>query len=251
MSENNIYLSIVIPVYNEEENIVPQTEEIVQALKNFDKRYEIIFVDDGSTDNTLPLIEEMVKKYPDIVRFFSFKENRGQTAAFLAGFKEARGKLVATLDGDMQNDPNDLPKMIKHLEESGYDMVNGIRAKRRDNIIRKISSKIGNGFRNWMTKESVSDVGCSIRVMKRECVQDLPPFNGMHRFFPTLVRMKGYTITEIPVNHRERIRGTSKYGVLNRAFVGFNDVMAVRWMLKRYLQWEYKKTSEDVLKEDK
>ena len=251
MSENDIYLSIVIPVYNEEENIVPQTEEIIQALKDFDKKYEIIFVDDGSTDNTLPLIEKMVKQYPDKVRFFSFKENRGQTAAFLAGFKETKGRLVATLDGDMQNDPNDLPKMIKHLEESGYDMVNGIRAKRRDNIIRKISSKIGNGFRNWMTKESVSDVGCSIRVMKRECVQDLPPFNGMHRFFPTLVRMKGYTITEIPVNHRERVRGKSKYGVLNRAFVGFNDVMAVRWMLKRYLKWEYKKTSEDILKEDK
>lgn len=244
--DENIYLSIVIPVYNEEENIVPQTEEIVDALKNFDKKYEIIFVDDGSTDNTLPLIEEMVKKYPDKVRFFSFKENRGQTAAFLAGFKEARGTLVATLDGDMQNDPNDLPKMIEHLEKSGFDMVNGIRAKRRDNIIRKISSKIGNGFRNWMTNESVSDVGCSIRVMKRECVQDLPPFNGMHRFFPTLVRMKGYTITEIPVNHRERVRGKSKYGVLNRAFVGFNDVMAVRWMLKRYLKWEYKKTSDDL-----
>ncbi len=230
-------LSIVIPIYNEVENILPQVSEILHALRDFDRRFEILMVDDGSTDGSLKLMQQMHREYPDVVQYLSFEENRGQTAAFIAGFRAARGRYVATLDGDMQNDPADLPGMVMELEKQGVDMVNGIRQKRRDSWLRKISSRIGNGFRNWLTSEQVSDVGCSIRVMKRECLEEIPAFNGLHRFFPTLVRMKGYTITEIPVNHRERERGTSKYGVMNRMFVGIHDTLAVRWMLKRVLNW--------------
>jgi len=238
MPESGIELSIVIPIYNEEENIVPLIGEILNAMKDFDKPYEIVLVDDGSRDGTLKLMKQAHKEYPEIVQYISFTENNGQTAAFIAGFRASRGRLVATLDGDRQNDPKDLPGMIERLNDGDVDMVNGIRQKRQDNWIRKLSSKIGNGFRNWLTREQVSDVGCSIRVMKRECVAEIPGFNGLHRFFPTLVRMKGFRITEMPVNHRERTLGVSKYGVLNRAFVGFHDTLAVRWMLKRVLNWK-------------
>lgn len=238
MPESGIELSIVIPIYNEEENIVPLAGEILNAMKEFDKPYEIVLVDDGSRDGTLKLMKQAHKEYPEIVQYISFTENNGQTAAFIAGFRASRGRLVATLDGDRQNDPKDLPGMIERLNNGDVDMVNGIRKKRQDNWIRKLSSKIGNGFRNWLTREQVSDVGCSIRVMKRECVAEIPCFNGLHRFFPTLVRMKGFRITEMPVNHRERTLGVSKYGVLNRAFVGFHDTLAVRWMLKRVLNWK-------------
>ena len=238
MPESRMELSIVIPIYNEEENIISLVGEILNALKDFKEPFEVVLVDDGSKDNSLPLMKQLHKEYPDIIQYVSFTENNGQTAAFIAGFRASRGRLVATLDGDRQNDPSDLPCMMEKLNASDVDMVNGIRKKRQDNWIRKTSSKIGNGFRNWLTKEQVSDVGCSIRVMKRECVADIPCFNGLHRFFPTLVRMKGFKITEIPVNHRERTLGVSKYGVLNRAFVGFHDTLAVRWMLKRVLNWQ-------------
>ncbi|MCK5878157.1 MAG: glycosyltransferase family 2 protein [Holophagae bacterium] len=243
MPESGMELSIVIPIYNEEENIVSLVGEILNALKDFKENFEVVLVDDGSKDNSLPLMKQVHKEYPDIVQYVSFTENNGQTAAFIAGFRASRGRLVATLDGDRQNDPSDLPGMIEKLNASDVDMVNGIRRKRQDNWVRKFSSKIGNGFRNWLTKEQVSDVGCSIRVMKRECVAEIPCFNGLHRFFPTLVRMKGFKITEIPVNHRERTLGVSKYGVLNRAFVGFHDTLAVRWMLKRVLNWQVGETT--------
>ncbi len=249
MPESGIELSIVIPIYNEEENIIPLVGEILSALKDFKESYEILLVDDGSKDNSFPLMKQLHEEYPDIVQYVSFTENNGQTAAFIAGFRASRGRLVATLDGDRQNDPTDLPGMIDKLNTSDVDMVNGIRKKRQDNWVRKISSKIGNGFRNRLTKEQVSDVGCSIRVMKRECVAEIPCFNGLHRFFPTLVRMKGFKITEIPVNHRERTLGVSKYGVLNRAFVGFHDTLAVRWMLKRVLNWQVEKTSVESKKQ--
>jgi len=247
MTSKPIDLSIVIPIYNEADNIVPLVGEILSALGTLGRTYEIILVDDGSTDGSLRLMKQLHTEYPDIVQFVSFSENNGQTAAFIAGFRAARGRYVATLDGDMQNDPKDLPAMLAQLEAQGVDMVNGVRAKRRDNWIRKISSKIGNGFRNWLTREEVTDVGCSIRIMKRECVAEIPTFNGLHRFFPTLVRMRGFRITEMPVNHRERERGVSKYGVMNRAFVGFHDTLAVRWMLKRVLNW---RVAESTIPED-
>lgn len=243
MSNQSVDLSIVIPIYNEVENILPQVSEILHALRKFDRGFEILMVNDGSTDGSLKMMQQMHREYPDVVHYLSFGENRGQTAAFIAGFRAVRGRYVATLDGDMQNDPADLPEMLAELEKRGVDMVNGVRQKRRDSWLRKVSSRIGNGFRNRLTREQVSDVGCSIRIMKRECLEEIPAFNGLHRFFPTLVRMKGFSITEIPVNHRERVRGTSKYGVLNRMFVGIHDTLAVRWMLKRVLNWCVAETS--------
>ena len=237
MTHAPIELSIVVPVFNEEENIGPLVEEVLFALNRLGRTYEIILVNDGSSDRTLDLLRSVHRQEPQHVHYLSFAENRGQTAAFIAGFRAARGRYVATLDGDMQNDPADLPAMLDFLESEQVDMVNGIRKKRQDNWLRKISSRIGNGFRNWATREEVTDVGCSIRVMKRECLREIPAFNGLHRFFPTLVRMRGFSIAEMPVNHRERERGTSKYGVLNRAFVGFRDTLAVRWMQHRVRNW--------------
>jgi glycosyltransferase involved in cell wall biosynthesis len=166
-------------------------------------------------------------------RWVDLDRNYGQSAAMSAGFGAASGEVFATLDGDGQNDPADLPMLIGRLLEGGVDMVNGVRRKRRDSIIRKISSRVANRFRNWLTHESVTDVGCSIRAFRRECVRGIPVFKGMHRFFPTLVRMQGFAITEVSVNHRPRTKGVTKYGIHDRLWVGIWDTMAVRWMLAR------------------
>jgi len=166
-------------------------------------------------------------------RWIALDRNHGQSAAFMAGFRAARGTWVGTLDGDGQNDPVDLPRQLARALETGVDMVNGIRAKRQDSWFRKLSSKIGNGVRNAMTGNTVRDVGCSTRVAKREALLDLPFFHGMHRFLPTLVQMKGWSIDEIPVNHRPRAGGASKYGLWNRAPSAFRDLFGVRWLKLR------------------
>jgi dolichol-phosphate mannosyltransferase len=169
------------------------------------------------------------------VRVLHFAENCGQTAAFAAGFEAARGEVVATLDADLQNDPADLPRLLTALD--GADVVNGVRQERQDGFVRKASSRIANGFRNWATRESVTDVGCSLRVMRAPFLRRVKLHRGMHRFLPTLLRMEGARVIELPVRHRPRRHGRSKYGIANRLFVGLADVFAVRWMQKRQLRW--------------
>jgi len=176
---------------------------------------------------------EALSTLPAPHRWIALDRNHGQSAAFMAGFRAARGTWVGTLDGDGQNDPVDLPRQLARAPETGVDMVNGIRAKRQDSWFRKLSSKIGNGVRNAMTGNTVRDVGCSTRVAKREALLDLPFFHGMHRFLPTLVQMKGWSIDEIPVNHRPRAGGASKYGLWNRAPSAFRDLFGVRWLKLR------------------
>ncbi|MBK8400647.1 glycosyltransferase family 2 protein [Propionivibrio sp.] len=224
------YLSVVVPAYNEEENVVPLAEEIIAALTTLPGGFELILVDDASTDATAHRIKQL--KHPR-VRAVYHRINCGQSAAVGSGFQAARGEWVATLDGDGQNDPADLPAMLEKAVHDRVDCVTGVRRKRQDNFIRRFSSRVANGFRNWITGDQVSDSGCGIRVVRRTALREIPVFNGMHRFLPTLLRGQGYTVAETTVNHRERLRGTSKYGVHNRLWRGIRDCFGIRWYLKR------------------
>jgi glycosyltransferase involved in cell wall biosynthesis len=221
---------------NEEESIPPLAEEVAQALDAAGRDWECVWIDDCSTDSTPEVLKALSKANPRH-RWFRATTNRGQSAALAAGFRLAEGTVLGTLDGDGQNNPADLPAMLERLDKGDVDMVNGIRAKRQDTWVRKLSSKVGNGFRNCVTGESVTDVGCAIRVFRRECVLGIPVFKGMHRFLPTLVKMQGFRITEQPVDHRPRELGVTKYGIGNRLWVGIGDTLAVRWMQRRMV-WD-------------
>ena len=230
-------LSVVFPVYNEEENIPILLREIAAALEGRGWTYEIVAVDDGSTDRSLAVLEEQRARYP-MLRVLAFEKNSGQTAALDAAWHAAQGRLVVSLDADLQNDPADIPAMIAKLDESGADMVAGVRVNRRDTWSRKVQSRIGNGVRNWITGDDITDTGCSLKLVKREAIDRVRLFTGMHRFLPTLVRYAGYRVVEMPVNHRARQFGQSKYGAMNRAFRGLADCFAVRWMGKRMLNYK-------------
>ena len=226
-------LSILIPVKDEGQNIAPLAVEIDAAMASTPYTWDCLWVDDGSTDETLTEIRTLCRTDPRH-QFISFDRNYGQSAAMYAGFRRARGRILVTLDGDGQNDPKDIPSMVRRLIDERADMVNGVRQRRQDSAIRKISSRIANGYRNWLTREQITDVGCSLRVFRHDCVADIPPFKGMHRFLPTLVRIRGFSkILEAPVNHRPRISGQTKYGIHNRLWVGLADTLAVRWMQHR------------------
>lgn len=230
-------LSVVFPVYNEEENIPILLREIAAALDGKGWTYEIVAVDDGSTDRSLEVLEKLRADHPTL-RVLGLAKNTGQTAALEAAWHAARGRLVVSLDADLQNDPADIPAMVRRLEESGADMVAGVRVNRRDTFSRRMQSKIGNGVRNWITGDEITDTGCSLKLVKREAIDHVRLFTGMHRFLPTLIRYAGYKVVEMPVNHRARRFGVSKYGAMNRAFRGLVDCFAVRWMGKRMLRYE-------------
>jgi glycosyltransferase involved in cell wall biosynthesis len=225
---------VVVPVFDERENLEPLHQELSAALAELPGGVEFVYVDDGSRDGSAERLASLAARDAR-VRVLRFAENSGQSAAFAAGFEAARGEVVATLDADLQNDPADLPRLIAALDRA--DVVNGVRQGRRDGWVRKVSSRIGNGFRNWITHESVSDVGCSLRVMRASYLRRVKLYRGMHRFLPTLLRLEGARVIELPVSHRPRRHGRSKYGIANRLFVGIADVFAVRWMQKRQLRW--------------
>lgn len=227
-------ISIVIPVYNEEENLPLLVPQIASVLKPLERKFEIILVDDGSTDNSFNIIKDLSKQYIE-VRYIRFKTNTGQTAAFDAGFKSAMGDIVVTMDSDLQNDPEDIPRLLSYLPN--YDVVCGWRAKRKDSLVKKVSSKIANIFRNFFTKDSIHDTGCSLKVYKREFLNKIKLYRGMHRFLPTLLAMEGARLVEVKVSHNSRKFGKSKYNVRNRLFNGFYDLLAVRWMQKRKLDY--------------
>jgi glycosyltransferase involved in cell wall biosynthesis len=233
--KRGIEISVVVPVYNEEENLPMLIPQIAQVLGPLGKSYEMIFVDDGSTDGSRKLIRKMVSQYPQI-HILGFKKNCGETAAIDAGLKEARGEIVITMDGDLQNDPKDIPRMLENLKD--YDMVSGWREKRDDPWIKRVSSKIANGIRNWLSQETIRDSGCTFRVYKRECLQNLKLYKGMHRFMPTLVRMEGFRVIEIPITHHPRKFGVSKYNTWNRMWRAFADLLAVKWMKSRRIDYE-------------
>jgi glycosyltransferase involved in cell wall biosynthesis len=229
-------LSIVAPVFNEIENLDTLVGEIRDALDATGISYEILLVDDGSSDGSSEKIDDLARRDGSPVRGLHFRENRGQTAAFDAGFKAARGRWVVTIDADLQNDPRDIPKLLEPLDE--FHAAVGYRQTREDNWLRRISSRIANAIRNRLSGDDIIDTGCSLKAFRRECLQDLKLYTGLHRFLPTLLRMEGYRVTQLPVSHRPRRAGESKYGVSNRALRAFVDLLAVRWMKKRRLGYE-------------
>ena len=230
-------LSVVFPVYNEEENIPLLLAEIAAALDGHGWTYEIVAVDDGSTDRSLEVLRANRGRFPTL-RVLALEKNSGQTAALDAAWHAARGRLVVSLDADLQNDPADIPAMVRRLDETQSDMVIGVRVSRQDTWSRKMQSRIGNGVRNMITGDRITDTGCSLKLVKREAIDRVRLFTGMHRFLPTLVRYAGYKVVEMPVNHRPRQFGQSKYGAMNRAFRGLVDCFAVRWMGKRMLHYD-------------
>jgi glycosyltransferase involved in cell wall biosynthesis len=230
-------LSVVLPVFNEEENVPILLDEIARALQGKGWSYEIIAVDDGSRDRSLDVLRGLKSTYPTL-RIITFEKNSGQTAALDAGWRAARGTFVVSLDSDLQNDPADIPNMMGQLQKSGADMIIGVRVNRQDTWSRRMQSKIGNSVRNWITGDRITDTGCSLKLARREAIEPVRLFTGMHRFLPTLVRHAGFKVIETPVNHRPRRFGTSKYGAMNRAFRGLADCLAVRWMSSRNLRYK-------------
>ena len=224
----------MVPAYNERENLAPLLNEITSALAG--RSYEVIIVDDGSTDGTLEALKAMRAQFPQL-RILAFERNAGQTAAFAAGFRAARAPVVITLDADMQNDPADIPRLVETLRESGATAVAGFRATRRDTPWRRLQSRIANAVRNRLNGEVIRDTGCSLKAFRTDAVRALPLFAGMHRFLPTLIKMQGGTVTEIPVGHRPRRHGVTKYGMWNRVLRSLVDAFAVRWMQRRSLHY--------------
>lgn len=218
-------LSLVVPLYNEEDNVAPMQKEIAEALSGID--YELILVDDGSTDDTVKNIQPGER-----VRVLEFENNCGQSAAMYAGIHAAIGKNIALIDGDLQNDPADIPKLLQEID-TGSDLACGYRAKRKDTAFKRLQSRIANNVRSRFVGDGVRDTGCTLKVMRRECREGLIPFTGMHRFIPALIKSMGYKVTELPVNHRARQHGVSKYGFGNRAFRATRDMFGVRWLNSR------------------
>jgi dolichol-phosphate mannosyltransferase len=231
-TETPLELSLVAPVYEEEENLRPLHQSVVEAMAGREG-WELVLVDDGSSDRSPDLIRELAAEDPRVVGVF-FEHNCGQTAAMGAGIAVARGELIATLDSDLQNDPRDIVGMLDVLGEA--DAVVGYRQKRNDNWVRRISSKIANGVRNRISRDQIRDTGCSLKLFRAEAIRVIPLFEGMHRFFPTLLRYHGFEVLEHPVSHHPRIAGRSKYGVMNRAWRAFKDLLAVRWMRGRLIR---------------
>jgi glycosyltransferase involved in cell wall biosynthesis len=228
-------LSVVLPAFNEEESLPQVWSEVSGVLDALGRSAEVIFVDDGSADATPDLVRSF-RAADSRVRLVRLAANAGLSAALDAGFARARGRIVITLDSDLQNDPRDIPRMLDALE--GYDAVTGWRQRRDDPWLKRISSRIANGVRNAVTRESVHDSACTLRVLRHGCLSCLPRFRGFHRFVPTLLRMAGCRVLELPVGHRARRFGVSHYGIRNRAFVAFEDLLAVRWMQDRRLRYD-------------
>jgi glycosyltransferase involved in cell wall biosynthesis len=229
MSAGSPAVSVVVPLFNEEENVPILQAELTAALGGLD--YEIIFVDDGSVDKTVGKIAADPR-----VRLVQFERNAGQSAAMYAGLRSARGDVAVLIDGDLQNDPADIPKLLAEIER-GADLVCGYRAQRKDTVVKRITSRVANFVRSRFTKDGVRDTGCTLKAMKRGCIAALLPFKGMHRFIPALVKGAGFRLVEIPVNHRPRKFGQSKYGLGNRALRATTDMFGVRWLLSRRLNY--------------
>jgi glycosyltransferase involved in cell wall biosynthesis len=232
-----VELSVVIPVFNEEDSLEALWAELRPVLEALGRPFEVIFVDDGSQDRSA----EIVRGLHDAdrrARLVRLKANAGETAAQVVGFQAARGRWVVTMDADLQNDPADIPRLLAQLDQ--WDAVTGWRVDRAagDGLVRRLTSRVANGVRNRLSGESIHDSGCTFRAFRRECLRELPPYRGLHRFIPTLLRMQGYRVIELPVRHRPRRFGHSKYGVMNRAFVALADLLAVRWMHSRRLHYQ-------------
>jgi glycosyltransferase involved in cell wall biosynthesis len=235
------WISVVIPIKDERDNLGPLTDRLLKVLHERDESktsaFEIIYVDDGSSDGSGEIMDRLAADHAQ-VRVLHFDRNYGQSAGFDAGFRRSSGALVATMDGDLQNDPADIATLLPYAKD--FDLVCGWRTNRHDSMIRKMSSRIANAVRSAVTGDKVHDTGCSLKLFHREVVERLQLFTGMHRFFPALALMHGFTVTEVPVRHHPRTHGYSKYGVGNRLFKGLYDLIAVRWMQSRVLKYKFR-----------
>ena len=230
-------LSVVVPVFDEKESLPVLWSELRAVLTDLGRSFEVVFVDDGSRDGSAEIVRAL-REEDARVRLVRLKTNAGETAATDAGFKAARGRWVVTMDADLQNDPRDIPALLSHLD--GWDAVTGWRVNRGDgdSAVRRFCSRLANRVRNAISDETIEDSGCTFRAFRRDCLRELVLYRGCHRFIPTLLRMRGYRVIEVPVRNRRRRFGRSKYGVLNRVFVAGVDVFVVRWMKSRMLRYE-------------
>ena len=228
-------LSVVIPVRNEAENILPLLAEIHAALEGKGE-FEVVYVDDGSSDATSARLAEALKAHPRL-RVLAHAESCGQSAALVTGFRAARGEWIATLDGDGQNDPADIPKLLELIEGAGrppnLQLVAGYRKKRQDTWLKRFSSRVANGVRSSLLGDATPDTGCGLKLILRSAVLELPVFDHMHRFLPALIQRNGGTTLSVEVNHRPRTRGTSNYGMFDRLWVGIVDLAGVMWLQRR------------------
>lgn len=231
--------AVVLPVFNEQDNLQALFREIRTAAEKTGRDWETVFVDDCSTDRSLEVIRSIAEENPETVRYVSFAENCGQSAAFCAGFDAAEAPVVITMDADGQNDPADIGAMLEEYAK-GHDMVVGWRANRKDTFSKKIASKFANRIRDAFTADGVRDTGCSLKVMNREMLLKLPRFRNMHRFLPALMRLQGASVSEVKVNHRPRVSGVSKYSNWERAVQGIYDLIGVRWLMSRHFDYDVK-----------
>jgi dolichol-phosphate mannosyltransferase len=228
-------VSVVVPVYNEEQSVAMLQRELADALNGLD--YDIIFVDDGSRDETVARIAGNPR-----TRVLRFEKNAGQSAAIFAGLQAVRSEVAVLIDGDLQNDPADIPRLLAEISR-GADLVCGYRAQRKDTLLKRITSRVANFVRSRFTRDGVRDTGCTLKAMRRDCLGALVPFKGMHRFIPALVKGAGYRLVEVPVNHRPRRFGQSKYGLGNRALRATVDMFGVRWLLSRRFNYQVRDDS--------
>jgi len=227
-------VSMVVPAYNEAGNLAMLVAEIEAAMSGVAHPYEVLIVEDGSTDDTRAVVKRLAAEKPHIKAIY-FDGNYGQSAGLDAGIKAAAGEYIVTLDADLQNDPADIPKLLRELER--YDAVFGWRMNRKDTWTKKLTSRFANKVRCWATGDGIRDTGCSLKAFRREAIAPVKLFTGMHRFLGTLLKYEGRTIAEVPVNHRPRKFGRSKYSIFNRGIRPAMDLLAVMWMRRRYLRY--------------
>lgn len=228
-------LAVIVPVHNERDNLESLIGEIRAALKGVTRDFEIIYVDDGSSDDTLKTLVRLQQDCPQL-RVLHHLNCCGQSAAVITGVKAARANIIATLDGDGQNDPADIPALLRTLQDAAEPdrlLVAGLRAKRKDTWIKRMSSRIANTIRGGLLKDNTPDTGCGLKVFTRNAFMDMPHFDHLHRFLPAMMIRRGGSVVSVPVNHRPRERGKSKYGTLDRAAVGIVDLFGVIWLQRR------------------
>lgn len=230
----HIKYSVVIPLKNEEGNVPDLLQELESVMHGLGSPFEILCIDDGSTDNTLKILLDIRAKKP-FVRIIAFDRNYGQSCAFDAGFRHARGEWVISMDGDRQNDPTDIPKLLSASIDA--DLICGCRIKRQDPLHKKLISRFANAIRKRFCGDNISDTGCSLKLYRSTCLKQIKMYKGMHRFLPALFKIEGFRVKEIPVNHRERTKGKTKYNFFNRSLNTVADMLAVRWMWKRHINY--------------
>lgn len=227
-------LSIVIPLFNEADNLPVLDEQVRTALQAQEMTYEVLYVDDGSSDASLDVLRELAQ-HDGRLRLLRNFCNSGQSAALAAGFEAARGEILVTLDADLQNDPADIPTLLSELQRTEADLVAGVRQRRQDNWVRRLSSRLANGVRRRVLQDDATDTGCSLKAFRAELVRQLPRFNGMHRFLPALIKMAGGRVVQVPVHHRPRLHGEPKYNISNRLWRGLADLFGVFWLQRRWI----------------